>query len=63
MNEIGNLNNEITVKPYAPNIGGVITGVDLSNDISDHEVSFIKKAFLKYQVLFFQQQKVYMASL
>ena len=57
MNEIGNLNNEITVNPYAPNIGGVITGVDLSNDISDHELSFIKKAFYEYQVLFFQQQK------
>ena len=57
MNEISNLNNEITVKPYAPNIGGVITGVDLSNDISDHELSFIKKAFYEYQVLFFQQQK------
>ena len=57
MNEISNLNNEMTVKPYAPNIGGVITGVDLSNDISDHEISFIKKAFYEYQVLFFQQQK------
>ena len=57
MNEISNLNNEITVKPYAPNIGGVITGVDLSNDISDHELSFIKKAFYEYQVLFFQKQK------
>jgi len=44
------------VKPYAPNIGGVITGVDLSKDISDYERNFIKEAFYKYQVLFFQKQ-------
>ena len=56
MNESNNLNNEITVKPYAPNIGGVVTGVDLSKDISDYELNFIKKAFYKYQVLFFQKQ-------
>ena len=56
MNESNNLNNEITVKPYAPNIGGVVTGVDLSKDISDNELNFIKKAFYKFQVLFFQQQ-------
>ena len=56
MNESNNLNNKITVKPYAPNIGGVVTGVDLSKDISDNELNFIKKAFYKYQVLFFQQQ-------
>jgi taurine dioxygenase len=56
MNEFRNLNNEITVKPYAPNIGGVIKGVDLSKDISDYELNFIKEAFFKYQVLFFQQQ-------
>ena len=46
MNESDNLNNEITVKPYAPNIGGVVTGVDLSKDISDYELNFIKKAIL-----------------
>ncbi|MDA9648970.1 TauD/TfdA family dioxygenase [Alphaproteobacteria bacterium] len=56
MNESNNLNKEITVKPYAPNIGGVVTGVDLSKDISDNELNFIKKAFYKFQVLFFQQQ-------
>ena len=56
MNEISALNNKITVNPYAPNIGGIITGVDLSKDISDYELNFIKEAFHKYQVLFFQQQ-------
>ena len=56
MKEICNLSKEINVKPYAPNIGGVITGVDLSKDISDYEQDFIKEAFHKYQVLFFQEQ-------
>ena len=56
MKEICNLGKEINVKPYAPNIGGVITGVDLSKDISDYEQNFIKEAFYKYQVLFFQEQ-------
>ncbi len=56
MKEICNLSKEINVKPYAPNIGGVISGVDLSKDISDYEQNFIKEAFHKYQVLFFQEQ-------
>ena len=56
LKEICNLSKEISVKPYAPNIGGVITGVDLSKDISDYEQNFIKEAFHKYQVLFFQEQ-------
>ena len=56
MKKISHLSKEINVKPYAPNIGGVITGVDLSKDISDYEKNFIKEAFHKYQVLFFQEQ-------
>jgi taurine dioxygenase len=56
LKEISDLSKEINVKPYAPNIGGVITGVDLSKDISDYEQNFIKEAFHKYQVLFFQEQ-------
>ena len=56
MKEIRDLSKEINVKPYAPNIGGVIKGVDLSKDISDYEQNFIKEAFHKYQVLFFQEQ-------
>ena len=56
MKKISDLSKEINVKPYAPNIGGVITGVDLSKDISDYEKNFIKDAFHKYQVLFFQEQ-------
>ena len=40
VNEISALSNKITVKPYAPNIGGIVTGVDLSKDISEMTFSY-----------------------
>jgi taurine dioxygenase len=46
----------VIVKPYSPNLGAVITGIDLSKTISDSEINFIKNAFHKFQVLFFQEQ-------
>jgi len=46
--------NKIIVKPYSPNLGGVVTGIDLSKEISNSELDFIKDAFNQYQVLFFQ---------
>ena len=56
MNELKSINNKIIVKPYSPNLGGIVTGVDLSKEILDSELSFIKDAFNQYQVLFFQNQ-------
>ena len=56
MNELKNDDKKILVKPYSPNLGGVVTGLDISKPISISELEFIKKAFLRYQVLFFQQQ-------
>ena len=56
MNELKSIDNKIIVKPYSPNLGGVITGIDLSKPISNSELKFIKKAFNQFQVLFFQQQ-------
>ena len=53
MNELKSLDNKIKVKPYSPNLGGVVTGVDLSKEISGTELAFIKDAFNQYQVLFF----------
>ena len=32
------MNNKITIKPYAPNIGAIITGIDLSKKISNSVV-------------------------
>ena len=56
MKKIYDSKNDIIVKPFAPNLGAIITGIDLSNSISDTEVRIIKDAFHKFQVLFFQNQ-------
>ena len=47
----------IVAKPFAPNLGAEITGVDLSQEISEAESSETEAAFLAYQVLFFKDQK------
>ena len=52
-NMIDSLNNKITIKPYAPNIGAIITGIDLSKEISNSEQKIIKDAFHIYLVIFF----------
>ena len=56
MNKLDEMNNGFKIKPFAPNLGAVITNVDLSNDINDVELKGIIDAFHKYQVLFFQNQ-------
>ena len=48
--------NNLSIKPYSPNIGAVITGIDLSKDITKTEVKIIKDAFHKFLVIFFQEQ-------
>ena len=48
MNELKSIDNKIIVKPYSPNLGGVITGIDLSKPISNSELTLIKKAFNKF---------------
>ena len=50
------LKKNITVKNYAPNLGAVIKGIDLSNEISNSEQKIIRDAFHKYLVIFFQEQ-------
>ena len=49
-------NNISNIKPFAPNLGAVITGIDLSLDITDLQLKGIRDAFHKFQVLFFQNQ-------
>ncbi len=56
MNKLDLMNNSLNIKPFAPNLGAVITNIDLSNDINDAEIHGIRDAFLKFQVLFFQNQ-------
>ena len=47
----------IQAKPFSPNLGAEVYGVDLSKTIPDAQFSEILDAFLKYQVLFFKNQK------
>ena len=50
------LKNTLNISPFAPNLGAVITGVDLSTEITEINLKKIKEAFHQYQVLFFQNQ-------
>ena len=52
-----NTYKSITCKPFAPNLGAEIYGVDLSQDLPKEQFLEIRAAFLKYQVLFFKEQK------
>ena len=56
MNKLDVINNSFNIRPFAPNLGAVITNIDLSNDITDAELKDIRDAFHKFQVLFFQNQ-------
>ena len=49
-------NQNVIIKPYAPNIGAIITGIDLSKEISNSELKIIKDSFHKFLVIFFQKQ-------
>ena len=46
----------IEAKPFAPNLGAEVYGVDLSKPVPDDQFEEINQAFLKYQVLFFKDQ-------
>ena len=46
----------ITAKPFAPNLGAKIYGVDLSKQVPEAQFAEVRDAFLKYQVLFFKEQ-------
>ena len=46
----------IEARPFAPNLGAEIYGVDLAKPVSDAQFDDIKQAFLDYQVLFFKDQ-------
>lgn len=48
----------ITAKPFAPNLGAEIYGVDLSIPVPDEQFFEVQQAFLDYQVLFFKDQNI-----
>ena len=49
---------QLTVKPLEPTIGAEISGVDLSQPISDAVRDEIKAALLEYKVVFFRDQEL-----
>ena len=46
----------VKISPFCPNLGAVVQGIDLSKSLDEDQLITIKRAFLKYQVLFFQNQ-------
>ena len=56
MNVIKKIKSKINIIPYSPSLGATVKGIDLSKKLTDTELGVVKKAFIKYQVLFFQGQ-------
>ena len=50
--------NTINVEPMTPAIGGVITDVDISTDLSDEVAGEIRHALLEHLVIFFRDQSL-----
>lgn len=46
----------IVIEKVSPILGAIITGIDLSNNITEEQFNDIQQAFLDYQVLFFKDQ-------
>tara|TARA_B110000008_G_scaffold122433_1_gene124879 strand:+ start:110 stop:955 length:846 start_codon:yes stop_codon:yes gene_type:complete len=46
----------LDVKPFSPNLGAEVYGVDLSSPLTESQFNEIRAAFLDYQVLFFKGQ-------
>jgi taurine dioxygenase len=57
LDTIENMYETISVKKFAPNLGAEVTGVDLSDGITDTQFQEILAAFHSHQVLFFKDQK------
>ena len=49
-------NLSIKVEPLAGSLGAVISGIDLSQELSAEQVAAIREAWLKYLVIFFRDQ-------
>ena len=49
---------QFKVTPLTPTIGALIEGVDLAQPVSDDLLQAIRQAFLKHQVVFFQDQHI-----
>lgn len=49
-------NSHISIKPYSPAVGALVSGVDLSKPLSDEQFARIRQAFLDHGVVFFRDQ-------
>lgn len=48
----------IEVTPVSPHIGAEISHIDLTKPLNENQISEIKEAFCRYQVIFFRDQKI-----
>ena len=48
----------IEVSPLSPALGGIISGVDIADGISDEQFAEIRQAFIDYSVIFFRDQQL-----
>lgn len=46
----------IEVRPYAPNLGAEVRGIDLADGLSEDQFAEVHQAYLDHQVLFFKDQ-------
>ena len=46
----------IDIRPYAPNFGAEVRGIEIAQGVSEEQFAEIRAAFLEHQVLFFKEQ-------
>ncbi len=49
--------SNISIKPFSPNLGAIVKGVNLAGGLTKEEFEIIRGAFHDHQVLFFQDQR------
>ena len=52
------MSSAFEVRPITPTIGGEVSSIDLSQDLSDKTIADLHTAFLDRQVLFFRDQDI-----
>src|SRR3546814_7790982 len=46
----------LDVRPYAPNLGAEVRGIDLVEGLTEDAFEEVRNAFLDHQILFFKEQ-------
>jgi taurine dioxygenase len=52
----------ISVRRLSPHIGGEISGIDLTQPVSDEQIAEIKAALIEHGVIFFRDQPIDLAT-